>query len=355
MTPIPQGIFPAILFQSAPAPATDGIMKPMKENGYADSGADVGFALQQAGLKMVCPVAEPHISIDREWVFPDNAAGISHALNKGANVIWLNTVLYKDHPIEDFLRKGVAVVGQDPRSVQQFDDKWLTSEMLQSAGIPVPAKTKLFAGGPAAAPFSFPFVVKPIRGRGSQGVYLVRNQEQFEQTLGTLFAGGLYGSAVYAEPFLSGEEITVTVMPPGTYYIFDEEVTKADHWCLTAVKRFNHQDGVAPYNGVVPIVENSRVISAREQESNAIQTVYGHCAKAAALTNARAPVRIDCRQDEAGTYQLFDLNMKPNMTGPSRPHRYDQDSLVALAAADLGWNYTDLLINILNQHWRKGE
>ena len=355
MTPIPEGIYPAILFQSAPAPAVDGILKPMKENGYADSGADVGFALNQAGVKMICPVAEPHISIDREWVFPDNSAGISHALAKGANVLWLNTVLYKDHPVEEFLRKGVAVVGQDPRTVQQFDDKWLTSDLLHANGIPVPEKIKVNEGDKGIIPFGYPFILKPIRGRGSQGVRLVHNQEQYAPTLDSLFSTGLYGNSLYAEPFLPGEEITVTVMPPGRYHIFGEEEYKPSHWCLTAVKRFNHQDGVAPYNGVVPIVENSRVISAREQDSEPIQSVYQHCAKAAALTGARAPVRIDCRQDAAGNYQLFDLNMKPNMTGPSRPHRFDQDSLVALAAADLGWNFTDLLVNILNQRWRKGE
>lgn len=165
---------------------------------------------------------------------------------------------------------------------------------------------------------------------------------------------GKYGTAVYAEPFLPGEEITVTVMPPGVYSIFGENVVKEFHWCLTAVKRFNHENDVAPYNGIVAVVNNSRVVSSREHESDQLGAAYQHCAKAAGLVGARAPVRIDCRQHQSGEYVLFDVNLKPNMTGPSRPHRFDQDSLVALAAADLGWNFNDLLLNILNQQWRKG-
>ncbi|WP_244614437.1 hypothetical protein [Elizabethkingia argenteiflava] len=54
-----------------------------------------------------------------------------------------------------------------------------------------------------------------------------------------------------------------------------------------------------------------------------------------------------------GEYLLFDLNMKPNMTGASRPHRQDQDSLTALAARKIGWNFDDLIINMLSQHSKK--
>lgn len=50
---------------------------------------------------------------------------------------------------------------------------------------------------------------------------------------------------------------------------------------------------------------------------------------------------------------MFDLNMKPNMTGPGRPGREDQDSLTLIAgrSASINWNFTDLLINMLFQAW----
>ena len=46
--------------------------------------------------------------------------------------------------------------------------------------------------------------------------------------------------------------------------------------------------------------------------------------------------------------------MKPNMTGASRPHRKNQDSLTMIAAKGIGWTYSDLILNILSQNWKLG-
>jgi len=73
---------------------------------------------------------------------------------------------------------------------------------------------------------------------------------------------------------------------------------------------------------------------------------------AAALVDARTAIRIDCRADRHGLFKLFDLNMKPNMTGPGRPGREDQDCLSAIAARASGWSYVDLLQAMLAAKWR---
>jgi D-alanine-D-alanine ligase-like ATP-grasp enzyme len=106
---------------------------------------------------------------------------------------------------------------------------------------------------------------------------------------------------------------------------------------------------------VVAVMDNSTVLDDGELSSESIQEVYDHCKKAGELVDIKAPVRIDCRADEHGNYFLFDLNMKPNMTGPSRPHRQNQDSLILLAARKIGWNYEDLLHNMLNQSWKAND
>ncbi len=43
--------------------------------------------------------------------------------------------------------------------------------------------------------------------------------------------------------------------------------------------------------------------------------------------------------------------MKPNMTGPGRPNREDQDSLVGISARGLNWNFVQLVDNIANNYW----
>lgn len=58
------------------------------------------------------------------------------------------------------------------------------------------------------------------------------------------------------EKFLSGEEATITVMPPA--------IEHPQHWSMLPVTRFNYAEGIAPYNGVVAVTSNSRVVSQSE-------------------------------------------------------------------------------------------
>ncbi|MFB6454567.1 ATP-grasp domain-containing protein [Chitinophaga sp. Hz27] len=347
------GIKVAIVYQAHPAPAVKGILKPTKPGGYADSGADIAYALKIQQINVITPAPNPYVDKDTDWVFPDTEHGIAHAIEKGANCIWLNTVLYADHPIATFLNRGIQVVGQHPVLSGMYDDKWLTAELLKDNELPVPPAELLsyeaFTAGTKKV--HFPIVAKPIRGRGSEGVALIRNKQEYHAVITDMFQTDRYGTTIYLEKYLPGEEVTITVMPPGEYQIHGKKEKKELPWCLPAVKRFNHHNGIAPYNGTVAVIHNSAVLNDNEEASMAIQQLYQQCAQAGKLVGMKAPIRIDCRADENGNYFLFDLNMKPNMTGPSRLHRHDQDSLTALAARKIGWDYPSLLENILAQHW----
>ena len=93
-----------------------------------------------------------------------------------------------------------------------------------------------------------------------------------------------------AEPYLPGQEITISVFADGT--------------SLPIVERFAQKDGVAPYNGDVPVTQNSRTV----------------IEKAAGSYN----------------YYMFDFNPKPNLTGAARPHRMNQNCLTMISAAAQG-------------------
>lgn len=344
----------AILYQAELPPIKDGIQKPLKLGGYSDSGADIAFELLRNNIYTLTPTKNPNIANDKDWVFPDTQKGIEEALKKGANTIWLNTVLFENHPIVSFFDKNIQLVGQEPTSVDIYDDKFFTNNLLKSNGIPIPRtaliqKEELIKIPPVT---QFPIVLKPLRGRGSQGVFLINDQTEMNIKLNEIFSHNKYGNSVYLEPYLSGQEITITVMPIGNYYI-ERRMRHFDKpWCLPAVKRFNHIHGIAPYSGTIAVMENSAVLPDDELNSDKIQEIYAHCSKAAQIIGIKAPIRIDCRADEDGKYYLFDLNMKPNMTGPSRPQRKNQDSLTLMAARKIGWNYFDLLNNMLNQKWK---
>lgn len=165
-----------------------------------------------------------------------------------------------------------------------------------------------------------------------------------------LLASAEFGDQLILEEFLAGEEVTVTVMPPSSGR--GPRFRAGAPWVLPPVRRFNHQQGVAPYNGAVAVTRNSAVIDPAMEATPPLQALEAACIQAARLVEAMAPIRIDCRADAGGVYRLFDLNMKPNMTGAGRPGRDDQDSLTAIGARRLGMNYTDLLLEMLRGAWR---
>ncbi|MBK0369320.1 ATP-grasp domain-containing protein [Flavobacterium agrisoli] len=344
----------AILYQTKTPPERNGIIKPMKPGGYSDSGADIAYSLKRQGINIITPVEDSQIEQDLDWVFPDTTNGIKMAIEKGASTIWLNTVLYKGHPIEDFINKGMSVVGQIPENVDLYDDKWVTNKLLKANDLPIPKSISITHDNIMKYKLDFPFpvVAKPIRGRGSQGVCVVKNKEELALILNNMFNSHSYGEALYVEEFLSGQEVTITIMPPGKYIIGGEITTKNNYWSLPPVKRFNHENGIAPFNGKVAVVNNSEVLTNLELRQEEIQQLCLQCEVASKIVNAKAPIRIDCRANAKGKYFLFDLNMKPNMTGASRPHKQNQDSLTVLSARKIGWTFDDLVLNMLGQKWK---
>ncbi|WP_316735117.1 ATP-grasp domain-containing protein [Pedobacter aquatilis] len=344
----------AVLYQAKQPPVKDGILKPIKPGGYADSGADIAYTLKEKNIPVITPTENPEVEQDLDWVFPDTKEGISKAISLGANTFWLNTVLYNGHPIEEFISKDIFVVGQDPKMVDTYDDKVHTNNMLKKANLPIPKSMLIDSKNIdklGSIDLKFPLMIKPIRGRGSQGVMLVEQEKDLEKNLKETFKKGDFGMAVYLEEYLPGEELTVTIMPPGKYIVEELELRYDYYWALPAVRRFNHENGVAPYNGQVAIINNSEVLTVEEEIEPKVKSLYKLCQHAAEIVHSKAPIRIDCRADDNGQYFLFDLNMKPNMTGAGRMHRADQDSLAALSARRINWEFSDLLTAMLAQRW----
>lgn len=353
----------AILYQALPPPVIDGLRKDAKPGGYSDGGADIGFALRSAGQSVITPVPSPDPATALDWVFPDTIDGIRAAGAAGASVLWANTVLFAGHPLEQVFH-DFDIVGQLPSAMQAFDDKFETNQTLSAAGLPV-ARSFLLSGTPrdnvrtladiglacAEMSLSFPLIVKPVRGRGSQGVTLVEDVGALRTAAAQLIEAATFGDMLMVEEYLDGEEVTVTVMPPASPR--PDGTHGASHWALRPVRRFDQRNGVAPYNGDVPVSANSVALDEIRLHDPAVVTMIEGCVAAAALVTSRAAIRIDCRADRHGRFKLFDLNMKPNMTGPGRPGRADQDCLSAIAARADGWEYVDLLRAMLAATWRQ--
>ncbi|KAF9874217.1 hypothetical protein CkaCkLH20_08200 [Colletotrichum karsti] len=342
----------AVLYQAIEPPIINGVRKPMKPGGYRDSGADIAYNLQASrSIQAVTPVSNPSPRVDSDWCFPDTEDGILSAVNQGATHLWANTILFASHPLQvssklALHQDSLHVIGHGPLVVEKYDDKELVNNLLRrTGGFTMPRSWTISSSATLADDLKredlpFPIVAKPVRGRGSHGVKVCRDLADLTSHAETLFQES---STIMLEEYLAGEEATVTMMPPSS--------SNKDYWSLPIVTRFNHQDGIAPYNGVVAVTANSRVVSREEMKDPAYSRIAEECEGVARLLGVTAPIRIDVRRFEISTasrFALFDVNMKPNMTGPGRPGRDDQASLTLLAAEALGWDYQQLLRQILS-------
>ncbi|KAK2598537.1 hypothetical protein N8I77_011944 [Diaporthe amygdali] len=339
----------AVLYQALEPPIIDGIKKPKKPNGYRDSGADIAYNLgQKKSVDVIKPTADPNPTHDSDWTFPDTEDGILEAIQRGATHLWANTIVFASHPLQTSASIGkyadaVRVVGQSPLCVDRYDNKdWVNNLLRKSDGFSMPRSWAIPTGSAPSIDdlkgLPYPIVAKPIRGRGSHGVKVCRSPEELAVHAKSLADED---AAVMLEEFLQGEEATVTVMPP--------TAEKKGYWALPVVSRFNHHDGIAPYNGTVAVTANSKVVPDCEKDPIYAQ-VMRESERAAELLGVTAPIRIDVRRysdTPDSKFALFDVNMKPNMTGPGRPGRDDQASLTMMAASALGWDYKELLGQIL--------
>lgn len=239
-------------------------------------------------------------------------------MDRGATHLWANTILFSQHPLQissklDHVQRKVHVIGQPPALVESLDDKNFVNDMLRKeSGLQLPKAALLndIAGVEETLKStfgSFPIVAKPVRGRGSHGVKLCKNERELRDHCDQLLKES---GSIILEQYLSGQEATVTIMPPSKQL--------PEYWTMPIVTRFNHVNGIAPYNGVVAITRNSRVISQSEADADAtFADLYMQCLAAAKLLKCTAPIRIDARRysdDSASKFALFDVNMKPVST-----------------------------------------
>ncbi|KAF2448619.1 glutathione synthetase ATP-binding domain-like protein [Karstenula rhodostoma CBS 690.94] len=354
----------AVLYQELDPPLINGVRKP-KKPGYKDSGADIAYVLvHHCGLDVVTPSSSPDPANDSDWVFGDTESGIISAVERKATHLWANTVLFANHPLQtsgklDEVAKHLKIVGQPPKLVELYDDKNYVNGLLRAKGYFRLPPAQLVRNEQELEHVlskrrPYPVVGKPVRGRGSHGVKVCRSNEDLLHHCKDLLS---QQSSVIVEDYLPGIEGTVTVVP-----------FKIDHqrgyYALPVVERFNHIDDIAPYSGAVAVMENSRVVTREEHERDLTYIdIQQQCMEVARELQVTAPIRIDVRRiskAKSSPFAMFDVNIKPNMTGPGRPGRENQASLTALAAAGDGSDYADLLLRILQgsstlYDWRKVE
>lgn len=261
------------------------------------------------------PSSSPDPAVDSDWVFGDTESGIISAVEQEATHIWANTVLFANHPLQtskklDEVAENLRIVGQPAKLVELYDDKNYVNGILRSKGyFRVPSAQLVRDEQELEDVLSkrrqYPVVGKPLRGRDSHGVKVCRSKEDLLNHCKDLLS---QQSSIIVEDYLPGTEATVTVMSFEAHGGYG-------YYALPVVERFNHIDDIAPYNGVVAVMENSRVVTREEHERDLTYIdIQQQCMEVARELRATAPIRIDVRRiskDKHAPFAMFDVNMKP--------------------------------------------
>lgn len=286
----------------------------------------------RCGIDVITPSSSPDPHKDEDWCFGDREESIAEAVHKNATHLWANTILFAGHPLQTSpsltaISKNVKVVGQPPKLVELFDDKCLVNNLLRAQpGFTLPGaqdvRDERSLEKVLLKTSRFPVVAKPVRGRGSYGVKVCRTPEELNRHCRDLLS---QQASVIVEDYLAGQEATITVMPPSP------KTGHSEYWAMPVVERFNHADGkyhpscrcgnflmsagIAPYNGIVAVTQNSRCVTEAEHQADPnYSEIQRQCVEAAKLLQCTAPIRVDVRRFEdskSSPFALFDVNMKP--------------------------------------------
>ncbi|PUU78791.1 hypothetical protein B9Z19DRAFT_1126041 [Tuber borchii] len=279
----------AIHHQAIPPPIINGSFKPPKPGGCKDACADIAYtvhSLNDPKINITTPAPHPNPATDTGWSFPDTQPGILTA----------------------------TAAANPPKLVEVVDNKAFTNKLLQHHGFPTP-KSWLLEGDPKRSierlgqlvyDLPYPIILKPVRGRGSEGVQLVNGFVGMLDALDDLL--NIY-SVVLVEELLKGEEGT----------------------------RFSQASGAMPWSGHIPVTKSSRVLSAREEDSWH-RGAKIECQMATELLKLTRVTRIDIRRkdENGGKFFLYDVNPRSNRTGASHPGRDDQHGLCTMATKGFG-------------------
>lgn len=177
------------------------------------SGKAVENALKELGYEYaVFDPAEGKGFIDEIYRYkPDLAFLVLHG--KGGEDGTVQAIL-------EFL--GIPFTGSDHITSGITIDKHLTKIILRYYGIKVP-DGKLFFSKKEALSYQtkFPVVVKATREGSSIGVYVVNNQQEYEEAVNKVFE---IDEKVLVEDFVKGRELTVSIVDKNVYDVVEIKV-----------------------------------------------------------------------------------------------------------------------------------
>ena len=214
---------------------------------------------------------------------------------------------------------GIRYTGTDYLSSALAMNKGLAKDLFAANGIPTPAGVVLKRGERKNVPVPYPRVVKVCTGGSSIGVYIVREEKDYEAALTAAFS---YGDEVIVERYIRGREMTCCVLAGKALPIV--EISPREGF-------YDYKNKYQPGSTVdicpAPLDETT---TRRIQEISE---------KVFEVLHLKKYARMDFMLDEQGNPYCLEANTLPGMT---------PTSLIPQEAAAVGIGYDQLCQKILD-------
>ncbi len=200
-------------------------------------------------------------------------------------------------------------------------DKMRTKQLWIGAGLPTPAYASLCPDSDfaqIAKDLGLPLMVKPANEGSSIGMSRVTSAEQLEQAFKQ---ASRYDSRVIAEQWVNGPEFTVAMLNGRALPVIRLVTTHA----------FYDFDAKYQANDTQYLFDTGLTTEQVEAMQRLVEEAF-------AVIGCQGWGRIDLMMDEAGQFQLLEVNTAPGMT---------DHSLVPMAAKATGLSFSELCLEIL--------
>lgn len=214
---------------------------------------------------------------------------------------------------------GIRYTGTDYLSSALAMNKGLAKELFAANGIPTPAGVVLKRGERKNVPVPYPRVVKVCTGGSSIGVYIVREEKDYETALTAAFS---YGDEVIVEQYIRGREMTCCVLAGKALPIV--EISPREGF-------YDYKNKYQPGSTVdICPAPLDKATTRRIQEISE---------KVFEVLHLKKYARMDFMLDEQGNPYCLEANTLPGMT---------PTSLIPQEAAAVGIGYDQLCQKILD-------
>lgn len=265
------------------------------------SGRRVADALLDAGCQV--EIREPDSEL------------IGHLIATRPDVVWstLHGAVGEDGSLQDLLALAkIPFVGSTAEGARLAWNKPVAKVIVERHGISTPKAISLPSStfkelnaesvlAVVATELGYPLIVKPAKSGSAQGVTKVTSAKELSKAMVDAYA---YGDLVMIEKFVSGTELSVSVMDLGS-----------GPFALPAVE-IEPESGEFGYNERYVPGETSYFVPARLRPSE-LQQAAEIALTAHQALRLRHFSRVDLIMDDKGTFWFLEANVTPGLTETS--------------------------------------